>query len=33
MMWLNDGMHGRADKTSRTYVKAWTDTTTKCARY
>ena len=21
MMWLNDGMHGRADKTSRTYVK------------
>ena len=21
MMWLNDGMHGRADKTSRTYTK------------
>ena len=21
MMWLNDGMHGRADKTSRTYAK------------
>ena len=21
MMWLNDGIHGRADKTSRTYTK------------
>ena len=21
MMWMTDGMHGRADKTSRTYVK------------